>query len=520
MDKYDEYFDYICIIKSHKNNNKKYTKERFQDIKNKKSDNLIRSLKLKKNKINVRKNMIRERIDKYIDKFQYENIISDCECSLDDCGYCYCNCGFLNCSCEKLWYDEYDQGYYEFKSMFKKFMKKQKNTEQDLVSVDIFKSKIINFFCERLPIFFKIKIYGDTAMSMISKIKTDCIDLMFYDFNELKKFILIMERIIREYDKKEISYILYADHWFSGKIKRWTWRYCVRVDTICDVTSCIYNINNIEIRFNVNMKNINGPYLGFCESKIMWGKIKDLYDPVTAKRMGNDDKLYYALYQDEKKTDDNIRIIKQNLINKNLTLSKYKFDNDTYLIHSKINMIKYYYEKIIDGYNISGECPVKACICFGYTFKQFDNIIHNVTKMNSNVIYCIYDYLLKINTNDICTFCKVPFNVSSSTLLSSQSQDNYYSNIDSKTLTTFVGISPTCDCGEKSYIPENEFKINPNTPSQDIGNEYGFDIYCGKKENPNNIFHFDCFIKRVLHCSNQCYDCFENIFEKNNIDLS
>src|SRR5438132_14307132 len=101
---------------------------------------------------------------------------------------------------------------------------------------------------------------------MISKIKVDCIDLMVDDFNELEKFIIIMEKIIRKYDLCEESYFLYEDHWDIGTTTRGNLRMCVRQDTICDVSTCVYKINGVEIKFNINMRhrlNDHEPYLGF-----------------------------------------------------------------------------------------------------------------------------------------------------------------------------------------------------------------------------------------------------------------
>ena len=531
MDQYDKY-DYI--IKSRKFKNKTKVSYSYQPkikkakrIKHIRNIKLINSLKLNKIRKDLIKYIDQNRKEKYIIKTKYESPFQ-CNCSLDRAGYCNCYCRLDcdSCNCGKYWYDEYDLVFCEFKSTFEKTLKtlkksksfdpgfskpelaielelelesksiKQKSIKQKSIEQELKKSDLIEFFCKTLPRFFKINIYGDAVMSMISGIDSDYIDTMVYDFNELKRFMLMMDRLIGPYDRDKLSYVAYTDHWDRGVIRNCqSFRRYVLRDNICDIQSIICNIDNIEIRFNVNMRMRYGvedwhPYLGFLETQIMFGKVSDLYDHSSAARIGDPDKICFNMFYNNKNKDyrknnannngnNNFDSIKQNLINKKLTINKNI--GDVFigsLVRSNIKIIKCYYEKIARGYTIPDPCPVAANLFFWYTFDQFDDTVYSATKMNRNVIHCIYQFL-KINTTNICTYCKERFNKSG----------KYES----------FAISPACKCGKMKYIRGGV--SSDDGPEIDESDRYAyhhrgeFYDYCGKMKNPNNMFHLDCFSK-------------------------
>jgi hypothetical protein len=340
------------------------------------------------------------------------------------------------------WCDDYDPIFEELSEKFHKTYKKIINYHCDRDQVQKAERDLMVCFCNIIPMYFNMVIYGDAVMSLISGIMCDHIDLVVDD--DLEIFMLMMCRLLKPYDSEiallcaikqnkddETETVVNVD---SSFINEYYHEYNEWI-----IKSFIYCMNNIQIRINVNMRWDRWyPCMGFNETQLMYGKMSNMYireNECVARTCDLDD-ISFAMFMDTrfcyfreavKKFD--VKLIKQNLTNKKLTFCV----SDTFYsrnpdIESRITMIKNYYEKSQRGYTITDPCPIDAKLYFWFDFKQFDQVIKDVTKMNSDVGSLIHSYLTV--GDDVCTFCKIPFNKSG----------RYES----------MAIIPACACGEKN----------------------------------------------------------------------
>ncbi len=464
---------------------------------------IIKTKLQKKNKKKIMKNLTKSRIqnrkNKFIDKIEYE--IELCICSKMR------NWDIIDCYKCKLDNDTHKIELYELKSIFDKMMKK---VQYD--SIDIIKLHIINFFCKIIPLFFKIRIYGDAVMTTLSNICCDSIDMLIGDHYEFKKFIYMMIKIIEKYDQTESSCIIFKNNYYSReKITKKIKNVCFYEGYISKIfygsPTCIFKICNVVLKINiknVSRLDIKDLYHDIYESNLIIGKLNESYSLDNAQRIGFVNKVFCTVYPFE--DNNQFNIIKKNLINKKLTVLRnvrIKFvDNEIIdIIEGELIDLKYYYEKINCGYTIVNEFPIVANLMFNFTFEKFDNIVHIETNMNSNVIYCVYEFL-KINKNDICTYCNKSFDFDIDTIESKQP----------------MLIIPACDCGKK--INTSVCDTENETETDQLYIEKGFDYYCGKNKNLNNTFHIECFQQIAKYNvfndkknkKSTCIDCEKEIY--------
>jgi len=371
--------------------------------------------------------------DMQIGKIKSDGII-DCKCQYDCCGECdyICVCNHMDKyfvkqynddRCYVRWREEYDKIFSEFSAKFHETFKKITHYSHDQVQEA--KTDLIVCFCKIIPMCFKIVIHGDAVMSMISGIMCDHIDLVVHE--DLEKFMLMMCRLLKPYDS-EITFLC-----IIKKNKDDETETVVNVDSSFIneyyteynewiIKSFIYCMNNIQIRINVNMRwDSWNPCMGFNETQLMYGKMSDMFNRENeiVARIGDSNDICFAMFMDTRfyyfRTKAiqgiDIKMIKQNLTNKKLTLC----DSDSYISRLSdtelwITMIKNYYEKSQRGYQITDLCPIDAKLYFWFGLEQFDQVIEDVTKIDSNVASLIHSYLGV--GDDVCTFCKIPFNES------------------------------------------------------------------------------------------------------------
>jgi hypothetical protein len=521
MDQYDQYdrFDkYNNVVKKNHRCEKKRIKSLLFTFKRK-----LESKKLTKNN-RLRKNILINRT--------MISTISDEEIKNDDIMKIFdnCFCWFFpdpSCMCHRLRFDEYNMYFQEFDQMFRKRLKYIDSNS----TKSIFRSNLIDFFCQRIPMFFRIVMYGDIVMSMISGIPSHCIDMIVYDANELRKFMIIIFKLFEPYDMNHLSYVIHMDRddGFTIKNDKNILDH-IQGDKIYCVVSCVCFFNQIDIRFNIRMKNKYSedwyPDLGFIETQIMFGKIIDMHDQETSARIGTNE-IGFAVHQSK---DDNIKetydivIVKNNLANRTLTVTVGHRDHQIYRqARENINLINRYYHRIAQGYRIPCPCPLGnqpdgMILHFGYMFEQFDNLVYCTTKINTDLNRCIYEYL-QIN-GTICTYC-----------------NQLFKNTD-ENQNQLIAVTPACKCGKIEYDvndknrnkDQNEDQDQRDNERMDLRNDeiidYGnqvdfFTIYdrrgwvdhCGKKENPCNAFHVDCFLTDENNfIGPRCNYCLHNVF--------
>lgn len=518
MEAYDQYdrFDKYNVVKKNKTCKRQSIKSvRLATLLERK----INSKKLTKNINRCRKNLL---IDRRLPLSGVYRMIKEnvCDGMVDKiCNpRCYCYYYGHFCLCHKLWYDDYDLYFQEFDQMFRKYLKNTKQNDSQKLKLDL-----INFFSKTIPKFFRIVIYGDVVMGMISGIHSDCIDMMVYDFNELKKFMIIIHKLFEPHDKYRSSYVISRDDQDESVTeKNLNFLGSVSIYKIYYVVSCVCFIDQIEIRFNIKMRLEYGienwrPDFDFIETQIMFGKMSDMCDREICARIGAN-KIGFAMHTDNykykyydifgkrhkdvpfKKAYD-INVVKKNLVNKKLTVSREEKELTWFDVKQKIETIKTYYDKIARGYIIPDPCrfcdkPEGLILHFSFKFEQFDNVVYNVTKINTDVNFCIYGYLQIDGT--ICTYCNIPFN----TLDEKQNQ--------------LIAVTPACKCGKKKYTTNDENEDDDENYDDIFGwwhDDCGLAKYCGEKENPCNAFHVDCFLadKRNF-IGSECRCCLCNVF--------
>jgi hypothetical protein len=474
--------------------------------------------KCKKNKIKkIKKNFqrihdiyhTRYTKDMQIGKIKSDGIIH-CKCQYDCCGECnyICVCnhkdkyfvkGYGDDRYYIRWNDDYDLIFEEFSARFHKTYKKIIKYHHDQKQEA--QRDFIECFCKIIPMYFNMVIHGDAVMSLISGIMCDHIDIVVH--NDLVDFMLMMCRLLKSYDSKmtffcaiknnqddETETVVNVDSSFIND-------YCTEYNEWI-IKSFIYCMNNIQIRINVNMRwDRWNPCMGFNETQLMYGKMSNMYirENESVARSCDSNDICFAMFMDtrfcfsETINDIDIKLIKQNLTNKKLTFCV----SDTYYsrypdVISQITMIKNYYEKSQRGYMITGPCPIGAELYFWFDFKQFDQVIKDVP-MNSDVGSLIHSYLTV--GDDVCTFCKIPFNKSG----------RYES----------MAIIPACECGEKKHQDTTASTLD-TAYKRILGG-----IMYGREENRNNMFHLDCFKSMIIFNSwdrtTKCELCCKDVFK-------
>ncbi len=477
---YDFQIINFCNKRKNSDHNKSKIKNKLRLIKQQKTKNKFKYFK-------------KHRTIRYIDIFEYDEYLMD---------------GFI-----LVTEDIYDSTFHELDSMLttriERHKKKLENITLKTISYELMKQLIdyevhimqnilIDFFCEKIPLFFKMYIIWHSAMSMVSGIKMNSnnIDLMVENLNEVEKFILIMKKITKHFDPDELSHVFFTYVWDDEPTKcdisSWFLYYTKK--ELYDIKTCVFYINNHEIKFIIYLrKNIRMFYSNqlINESTIMYGAINDSYHIMIEKKKGYVEKIGFSIFSEEINLNKkNVNKILNNLINKKLTIC----ENISLINHyenTEMKIITYYYKFIMQGYDILDECPVNANVFIGYRLDEFDKIMYYVTMMNSNMIHCVYDYLnLNLNSNDTCTYCDSPFYT--------PFVDNFREN-----MTQYIAIVSACDCSKrisKNQLLKKEYFLN-----------LGFYKYCEKFENFQNAFHVECFVK-MCDFNSRCCHCNQKVF--------
>ena len=457
-------------------------------IKYYKKANLKNTIYNKKTKRKTKKNNSMDRADKYKTIHEYDHVCTYIECCKDkykhnydyykhdydyyndsiywyfvsyprvfdiDAYAHYCNIFWMR------WIQKNEKYRKKLREIFFRYEKmKQK------MNGKVQRNTLVKFFCEVLPKFFDVKIFGNSVMSLMSNVECNVIELVFKCDKEKKKIMEIMEEIFfRELVaiQPDIPYInLIHPKIIENDVVSFLLNICgtsIKFVLVHENALCFYPLVFIEQfvtwdskEFSFLIRQYSGGSNFFSDRHVEW-----YFNRLNL--IGRIDDVNFNLYRYK---------IKENLENKRLTLIKNIIIDDNIenynICEQRLSFLKVYHERIADGYTIDEPCPKSECVVLKQSVLKFCRDVFDSTKLIFDVSCLIFEYLyLRINDKDICTYCGQVF------------EDGIFLMV------------PLCDCGKKLYI-DNDTDNNCDNLS------FGFSKYCGWRQNYNNAFHMNCFI--------------------------